>query len=131
MIDPTEAEWWRGNPAVVLPEQLAIAVYTNQNDDIVIRQERAWDEDSDTVVIVSPTNVRKVAEAMLAEIGETIGGPAIAGLLPSPEKSRSPSAERQKRYRDRHRNGSGERDVTQRHAETPGDGAPLADGEAA
>lgn len=95
MIDPTEAEWWRGNPAVVLPEQLAIAVYTNQNDDIVIRQERAWDEDSDTVVIVSPTNVRKVAEAMLAEIGETIGVRQSPGSCP-PRRSREARAPRDK-----------------------------------
>jgi hypothetical protein len=103
MIDSTDTNFWRDNPEVVLPEQLAIAVYTNQNADIVVRQERAWDEDSDVFVIIAKENVRRVAEALLAEIGEDLR-PTIAGLLPAPSGSRSSGAERQKRYRDRHRN---------------------------
>jgi hypothetical protein len=67
MITSTDSDFdWREDECVVLKEQLAVAVYPNSHGAIVIRQERAWDEDSDTLILIEPCNASAVAEALLA-----------------------------------------------------------------
>ena len=66
MIVPTgDFDWHSDKESVVLSEQLAIAVYPNQHGAIVIRQERAWDEDADIIIIIQPRNARAVADALV------------------------------------------------------------------
>ena len=43
---------WRSDPNIVCEEQPALAVYTNPRGQCVIRQERRWDEQEDTVILV-------------------------------------------------------------------------------
>jgi hypothetical protein len=45
--------WSRDNPDLVCPAQSRIVVYKNSFSQAVIGQERAWDEDEDTYVIIS------------------------------------------------------------------------------
>ena len=67
MITSTDSDFdWREDECVVLKEQLAVAVYPNSHGAIVIRQERAWDEDSDTLILIQPSSAKAVADALLA-----------------------------------------------------------------
>lgn len=78
---------WFADPDIVLREQLAIAVYKNPAHEVVIRQERAWDEDADTFIRVQPDNARRLADAILRAAGEQ---PPLA--LPPPRQSRQKPA---------------------------------------
>jgi hypothetical protein len=62
---PTDDFDWSGDPSIVAPEQTQIAVYGSANGGVVIRQERCWNEESDTFVAVRPEYVQAVALAML------------------------------------------------------------------
>ena len=56
--DPAGREFdWRNDEDVLLPEQTAIAVYLNPKGGLVIRQERRWDEDQDTIIVIARNNV--------------------------------------------------------------------------
>lgn len=70
---PAEFDWSdTDSDAVVLAKQLAIAIYFNKADDLVIRQEADWNEDDDTVVIVSKCNI----EAFLDRLTDACGIPS-------------------------------------------------------
>jgi hypothetical protein len=47
--------------SVVLAEQRAVAIYLNKRNDLVIRQERAWNEDEDAFVVIEKQNARQFA----------------------------------------------------------------------
>jgi hypothetical protein len=55
---------WANDPAVILHEQRATAVYHNKFGGIVIRQERAWDEESDPYVVICADNAVTFMEAL-------------------------------------------------------------------
>jgi hypothetical protein len=55
---------WANDPAVILHEQRATAVYQNKFGGIVIRQERAWDEESDPYVVICAENAVTFMEAL-------------------------------------------------------------------
>lgn len=116
MTDPDVFNW---NPTqdedhcIVIRHQPGIAVYTNPHDEVVIRQQGDYDEDR--FVWVTKDNVLKVAERMLALAGYTMN----AGDLGEQPREKSAAA-RQKRYRQRHRNG---KTVTQ--TVTVRNGSPL------
>jgi hypothetical protein len=42
---------------IVLPEQQAVAIYWNERDDLVIRQERSWCDETDHVVLIQRANL--------------------------------------------------------------------------
>lgn len=69
MIAPTAYFDWCDDDAVALHEQPATAVYIARDGAIVIRQERTWDEDGDTLVIIQPEHAKTVAEAILKLAG--------------------------------------------------------------
>jgi hypothetical protein len=109
-----EFDW---NPAndtdhcIVVRHQPAIAVYTNPPDEVVIRQQDQYDESDDHFVFITKDNVLKVAERMLAVAGISMamacmegGGLAEPLLLHNPTPLTG--AERQRRYRNKHRNGN-------------------------
>jgi hypothetical protein len=56
--------WSRDNPDLICPAQLAIAVYENNYGQAVIRQERAWDEEEDTYVIISKHYLQDVIDRL-------------------------------------------------------------------
>lgn len=67
-----EATWkmdWVNGQEVIIEHQAAIAVYTNQAGGIAIRQERSWDEEEDTFIILStPEAARRVVAAIQREL---------------------------------------------------------------
>ncbi len=65
-IHPSDFNWDDDNDSVVAPEQPKIAVYPNKQGAVCVRQEAAWDEDTDTIVIVQPEFVHAVADALIA-----------------------------------------------------------------
>ena len=79
--------------SIVVPEQRAISVYTNQFGDVVIRQINWPDEDA--CLRVPPQYAHALAQAILAEAGLTKDEPAPADRT---------NAVRQRRHRAR-RNG--------------------------
>jgi hypothetical protein len=48
---------WTADDSVSLRSQAATAIYFNNAGDLVIRQERSWDQDDDSFVIVSRNNI--------------------------------------------------------------------------
>lgn len=62
-------DWSATNEDVLMPEQRATAIYTNNFGQAVIRQERAWDEDEDTYVVIDHANIPAVI-MKLREIGD-------------------------------------------------------------
>jgi len=56
--------WSRDNPDLVCPAQSAIVVYENNFGQAVIRQERAWDEEDDTYVIISKHFLQNVIDRL-------------------------------------------------------------------
>jgi hypothetical protein len=55
--DPNKFDWLRDHELVVVRQQSAIAVYTNGNDDVVIRQEGQYGYDDDVWILVSRQNL--------------------------------------------------------------------------
>jgi hypothetical protein len=122
-----EFDW---NPAndtdhsVVVRHQPAIAVYFNPHDAVVIRQQDQYDESTDHFVFITKDNVRKVVERMLEVAGIELlmarvedSGLEESRLLPAPK---DPTAvERQRRYRNKHRNGNGRDETVTRNDELP------------
>ena len=74
-IKPAEAQedsWtfdWREDPSIVCEEQPALAVYTNPRGQCVLRQERRWDEEDDTVILICCENALAVVRAILVAVG--------------------------------------------------------------
>jgi hypothetical protein len=77
-----------------------VAVYVNPNNDIAIRQERRWDEEDDRFIVIARGNVL----AFITKLQELIGIEVrtVDGEISPPT---SKAAERQRRYRQRKRNG--------------------------
>jgi hypothetical protein len=98
---------------IVVRHQPAIAVYTNPHDEVVIRQRDQYDESDDHFVYITEDSVLRVAQRMLDLAGIEFQRKEPL-LLPPP----SNGAERQRRYRQRHRNGNGH-DVTPQSALVP------------
>lgn len=60
---------WAGDDSVILQEQLAMAVYRNRADGVVIRQERnGFDEDDHFVVIRDEQALRVLIAALQREL---------------------------------------------------------------
>jgi hypothetical protein len=108
MSSSCDFDWIDSAEDVVVPEQAAIAVYLNPKGDVVIRQAGQYHPDEDNWIVVAPDHAPRVAEAILEAAG-------LAVYHPEDDQAAEPkdrtAAERQRRYRERHRNGAG-RDVT-------------------
>jgi hypothetical protein len=55
---------WATDESVVLHEQRATAVYQNRFGGLVIRQEKAWDEDGDPFIVIGSENTVTFMEAL-------------------------------------------------------------------
>lgn len=93
---------------VVVPEQAAIAVYTNPKGDIVIRQAGQYGPDEDQWIAVAPIHALALAHAIAHAAGLELAATESAA-----PKDRT-AAERQRRYRARNA-------VTPRHTVTDGE----------
>jgi hypothetical protein len=70
MVKADEKFDWNGkNDDIVVQSQSAIAIYENPRREVVIRVQRSWDEEEDSFVIISRSNVQSVIEAIKALIG--------------------------------------------------------------
>ncbi|WP_407122694.1 hypothetical protein [Bradyrhizobium sp. STM 3561] len=68
--DGVNFSWNDDDGAVVVQHQDAIAVYSNPRGDVVIRRQHRWDEDEDTVIVITRSQapaVIKAIEKVLAE----------------------------------------------------------------
>jgi len=101
--NPTEDE----DHSIVVRHQPGIAVYTNTHDEVVIRQQ-ADNSYDDSFVWVTKDNVFQVAERMLALAGYSMNG--------SEQPKVSSAAARQRRYRNKKRNGVTPDTVADRNA---------------
>ena len=81
MMLPTVDFDWSGEDEVVLREQPATAVYLSAAEEIVIRQQQSWDEDTDTLVRIQPRNARLIVNAIL-EITAFLDGENTADRRP-------------------------------------------------
>lgn len=77
-----EFDWSRDDSVVVKPQN-ATAVYLNEDGDVVIRQERLWDEAEDQFVVVSVANVPAVVSALLRAANLDAAAAPLA--LPKPD----------------------------------------------
>ncbi len=66
--------WNENRGAVIAPRQDAIAVYTTEDRNIVIRREADWNEEDDSVVIIDRKYVRALIDALEKELREVVGG---------------------------------------------------------
>jgi hypothetical protein len=106
---------WRSaedKECIVVRHQPAIAVYVNPRDEVFIRQEGHYGPEEDHWVYVTKDNVPKLVQALLEASGfETATTHGTPLMLPKPEALNG--AERQKRYRNKHRNRNGDGRVTE------------------
>lgn len=59
---------WSDNPAVILQEQPATAVYFNPDGQLVIRQRASWCNDEDFFIVISPENCNTLLDGIAARI---------------------------------------------------------------
>ena len=64
MVDNGTGFDWTNNHAVAVDQQDAIAVYSNDNGEVVIRRQKDWNENEDSVIVVAPAYVRQFIEAI-------------------------------------------------------------------
>jgi hypothetical protein len=55
---------WHDDADILLKRQDAIALYTNNDNDIVIRRERQWDEEDDVHIVIPRSAVRRMIERL-------------------------------------------------------------------
>lgn len=67
---------WLNDESVVLEEQPATAVYRNRAGGLVIRQQRAWDEEADPCIVIAAASIDEFLEAVINAAGiPSIGSP--------------------------------------------------------
>lgn len=100
-----EFNWVEGADHVVVQAQRPVAVHLNPYGDVVVRHLRDWDEDQDPCVVIPQRDALAVARAILKEAG-IADEPAPPSRTAAPNSPKdSTAADRQKRYRERRRNG--------------------------
>lgn len=127
-VDPGEESEhdfdWRSHDSVICRQQDAIAIYSNRFGQAVIRRERSWDEEFDATIVIGPECAIQVAHAILTAAGHgdvqfyrtdgfacedvavPVALPRADRRIEEPPKPKDRTAsERQRRHRDRKRNG--------------------------
>ena len=114
MSDSREFDWGDIDADIVVPEQPAIACYTNPNGAVVLRQAGQYGLEDDHWVYFHADHAVAVAYAILNAAGLTM---QIVQCQPNgccdvPQPKDRTAAERQKRYRERKRNARNTEAVT-------------------
>jgi hypothetical protein len=55
---------WNDQAGIAVGQQDAIAVYANDNGDLVLRRQKDWNEEEDNVIVVAAAYVHQLIEAM-------------------------------------------------------------------
>jgi len=55
---------WSDDESIIVPEQHAVAAYFNPAGGLVIRQERAWDQEEDTIIVIAQANVDRFLDRL-------------------------------------------------------------------
>ena len=116
---------WTADDSIAVREQPAIAVYANNNGQVTLRRQGAWDDDDDCFIPIARENVLAIIGAILAAAGmddvrlyrESPGGLCSDIDLPEPAQPRDrTAAERQRRHRAKlkERDSASENPVTDR-----------------
>jgi len=71
--EPSAGFDWVDDDSIILRHQPAVAVYIGQNGHLVIRQERQWDEDGDTIICIAPESI----DTFIDKITDVVGVPSI------------------------------------------------------
>jgi hypothetical protein len=108
-FESRDFDWLEADEHVAVPEQQALAVYTNPRGDVVVRQRGDY-PDEDVWIIVNPANAAALAAAILEAAGYSEPAPVTSQHRHSQPKDKT-AADRQRRYRERNRHGP-HRDVT-------------------
>ena len=91
---------WSDDAAdTVVPEQPAIACYTNPEGAVVLRQHGAWNDDDDAWIWFAPEHALAIAKAILAAAG--LDGEALDPEPCAAKPKDATAAERQRRRRTR------------------------------
>ncbi len=90
----TDSEFdWYISDDVIVPEQRAIAIYTNEDGAVVIRQEGLYGPDEDQVIWFEPRCARTIADAILEAAELDDEPPPLANThgrgLPTPRRRRT------------------------------------------
>jgi hypothetical protein len=62
---------WSDRDALVIRHQNAIAVYRNNDNHIVIRCQKDWDEEEDAFIVIDRKYAREVIDAIVRELHAT------------------------------------------------------------
>jgi hypothetical protein len=86
----------RDGGSVVLREQRATAIYRNTAGDLVIRQERAWNEEEDPFIVITQQNEQEFLDKLCDFLGipstATPNGSWAKWVASSTSRKRSPSS---------------------------------------
>jgi hypothetical protein len=75
-LDDDDFDWSINNEDVVLREQRASAIYWNTRGDLVLRQERYWDEQDDPFLVIGRNNVHDFIDRLCEVVGiQSFGRP--------------------------------------------------------
>ena len=96
-------DWSDDADDVIVPEQPAVACYTNPAGDVVLRQRGAWNDDEDAWIWFSPEHARAIATAILQVAGyEATARAPVPKSAQNGSKPKDPTgAARQRRRRER------------------------------
>jgi hypothetical protein len=104
------------HPAVVVQAVAATAVYVDEHDNVVIRQQGAWNDEGDHLIILPRHEAEKVAAAIFDATvarwpsNRQCQGEAVGAITAPANVSRDPTAAaRMRRHRARKRNGEPDR----------------------
>jgi hypothetical protein len=64
MVDNGTGFDWTSKEAIAVDQQDAIAIYSNDNGEVVIRRQKDWNEEEDSIIVVAPAYVRQFIEAI-------------------------------------------------------------------
>lgn len=65
-------DWREAADEIIVPSTQAVAVYLNPDGEIVIRQERHWNEEEDTCIIIPFFAARRLIEKLEALISAQV-----------------------------------------------------------
>lgn len=60
---------------IVVPEQLRTAAYFNEDGDFVIRQEKTWDREEDSLIFIAKANI----DSFIDKLTDALGIPSMGG----------------------------------------------------
>lgn len=75
---------WSDRDSIVLQEQRRTAIYWNLNGDLVIRQEKDWNDNDDCFIVISSGNL----QAFIDRLCDMAGIPSFGGPEPKPLQRR-------------------------------------------